>query len=283
MEKKGANMHEDNHFKGAGGLSIFYQAWVPESYRASLAIAHGLGEHSGRYAHLAGFLNEKGIACFALDHRGHGRSGGRRGHVMSFSEYLDDMEAFWKIVREKNSGRKTFALGHSMGGLIATLWAMRHPEGLAGLIISSAAYAVKIEASPVKLALGRFFSRYAPSLSMSNGIDPNNISRDKDVVRRYIEDPLVHDKVSARWYTSFMQAMEDCNERASELNVPILIMQSGNDRLVDPEGAPRFHSKVGSGDKTLKIWDGFFHEMFNELEKEKVYKYTLEWLEKHLA
>ena len=170
-----------------------------------------------------------------------------------------------------------------MGGLIATMWALRQPEGLAGLVISSAAYAVKIDANPIKLALGRFFSKYLPALTMGNELDPNMVSRDKDIVRKYIDDPLVHDRVSARWFTSFTGAIEEVNARAGELKVPILIMQSGEDSLVDPEGAPKFHAKVGSQDNTLKIWEGFYHEMFNEPEKQEVYSYALEWLDKHLG
>jgi acylglycerol lipase len=266
--------HEDNTFAGFRGINIYYQAWVPEAVRAVLVIVHGLGEHSGRYAQLAGFLNEKGFACFALDHRGHGRSGGKRG--------LDDLDQFWKIIRQKHPDKNTFALGHSLGGLISTLWALRRPDGLKGLIISSAAYAVKIEASPIKLALGRFFSRYAPSLSMSNGLDPNYLSHDPEVVKAYIDDPLVHDRVSARFYTSFTGAIDECQARAAELNIPILIMQSGEDRLVDPKGSELFYSRAGSQDKTLKIWEGFYHEMFNELEKDQVQGYAGQWLENHL-
>ncbi len=276
-------MHEESAFAGFGGIDIYYQAWIPEAVRAVLVIVHGLGEHSGRYAQLAGFLNKKGFACFALDHRGHGQSGGKRGHVLAFSEYLDDLDQFWKTVRERYPDKKAFALGHSLGGLIATLWAMSQPEGLDGLVISSAAYAVKIEASPVKLALGRFFSKYAPGLSLSNEIDPKFISHDPDVVKAYIDDPLVHGRVSARFYTSFMGAIENCQARAAELNVPVLIMQSGEDRLVDPKGSEVFYSRAGSQDKTLKIWDGFYHEMFNELERDRVKSYAGEWLEKHIA
>jgi len=277
-------MQESGFLPADDGAKLYWQGVRPESEtRGLVLISHGLGEHIARYDHLAAFLAEKKFAVFGPDHRGHGRSDGRRGHVLAFDRYLRDFKIFRDDTVARFPGQKIFLLGHSLGGLIAVHYALAHPADFDCLVLSSAALKVKIEASPLKLALGRFFSKVIPGLSMSNGLDPNMISHDPEVVKKYIDDPLVHDRVSARWYTSFISAIAEAQARAGEMKMPALVMQSGEDRLVDPEGAREFFQKLGSPDKTLKYWEGFYHEMFNEVEKAKVYQFLLDWLEKHLA
>lgn len=273
--------HEAGQLQGTGGLSIYWQAWLPEPASTVLLIAHGLGEHSGRYAHVAKHFSGRGYAVFALDHRGHGQSAGKRGHVDRFTDYLADLDILRHRAADRCPGKKIFLLGHSLGGLIAAHFALAHPNELSGLITSSAAYKVVIVANPVKLALGRFFSKYVPTLTMGNELDPNGVSRDPAVVKAYLEDPLVHDRVSARWFTEFVAAIEQVQAQAPTLKLPLLVMQSGDDRLVAPEGAKEFYDRVGSADKTLKLWPGFYHEMFNEPEQAEVLKFTAEWLDGH--
>lgn len=274
---------EEGKFSGVGGVEIFWRAWLPDRVRAVCVICHGLGEHSGRYAELAGDLAKKELASFALDHRGHGRSGGKRGHVMKFSEFLDDLAAFRRMVQGRAEGKKVFLIGHSMGGLIAARFAEERGEGLAGLILSSAALRVDVDAPAIKLAAGRFFSKYLPGLTMGNGLDPQMISHDKKVVAAYIADPLVHDRVSARWFTEFTAAIEAVQEQAGKIKVPTLVMQSGDDKLVAPRGAPEFFERLTVTDKKLKMWDGFYHEMFNELERDKPVSLMTKWIEERLA
>jgi len=273
--------HEDGQFQGGGGLSIYWQAWLPEPAHTVLLLAHGLGEHSGRYAHVAKYFSDRGYAVFALDHRGHGQSAGKLGHVDRFTDYLADLDVLRHRAADRFPGKKIFLLGHSLGGLIAARFALAHPTELSGLITSSAAYKVVINANPVKLALGRFFSKYVPTLTMGNELDPNGVSRDPAVVKAYIEDPLVHDRVSARWFTEFVAAVAEAQAQAPSLKMPVLIMQSGADTLVAPEGAKEFFDRVGSPDKTLKLWPGFFHEMFNEPEQAQVLDFTSGWLDAH--
>jgi alpha-beta hydrolase superfamily lysophospholipase len=271
--------HEQGQYQGTAGLSIFWQAWLPEPAHTVFLLAHGLGEHSGRYTHVADSFSGKGYAVFALDHRGHGKSAGKRGHVEKFADYIADLDLLRHRAAEQFSGKKIFLLGHSLGGLIAAHYALAHPDELSGLLTSSAAFKVKIEANPVKLALGRFFSKHLPGLTMGNELDPNYVSRDPAVVKAYLADPLVHDRVSARWFTEFVAAIAEVQARAPELRMPLLVMQSGDDKLVAPEGAREFFDKAGSADKTLKLWPGFFHEMFNEPEKAEVMNFTSEWLD----
>ena len=277
-------MQESGFLAAQDGTRIYWQGWRPASEpRAFICIAHGVGEHIERYAHLASFLNEKGFAVFGCDHRGHGRSDGKRGHVLSFDEYIKDYKIFRDSVSSRFSGKKSCLLGHSLGGLIAVHYALAHPADFDCLVLSSAAVKVIIDANPVKIALGKFFSKVLPELTMGSGLDANMISRDKEVVKKYVNDPLVHDRVSARWFTSFVAAIDQANARAGEIKLPALVMQSSEDKLVDPSGAREFFARLGSSDKTLQYWEGFYHEMFNETEKDKVYQFLLNWLEKHLA
>lgn len=274
--------NESGKMAGFGGVEIFWRAWTVETPRAAMILAHGLGEHSGRYGHVAETLNAKGISAFALDHRGHGQSGGKRGHVMNFSEFLDDLDLFRKQVEGRIAKLPLFLLGHSMGGLIAARYAETRGAGLAGLILSSAGLRVDIDAPAIKLAAGRFFSKYVPGLTMSNGLDPNYLSHDRKVVADYLADPLVHDRVSARWFTEFTGAMEAVQAEAAKITMPTLVMQSGEDRLVAPRGAPEFFARLTVKDKTLQVWEGFYHEMFNEVEKEKPLSLMQNWIEERL-
>jgi len=273
---------EDGSFIGAGGVEIFWRCWLPDTIRAVCIICHGLGEHSGRYAQVAADLGVKDLASFALDHRGHGRSGGKRGHVNSFSEFLSDLDTFRRQVEERFAELPRFLIGHSMGGLIAARYAEGHGTGLSGLILSSAALRVDVDAPAIKLALGRLFSKLLPSLTMSNELDPNLISRDRKVVEEYINDPLVHDRVSARWFTEFTAAIEEVQEHANDISIPVLVMQSGDDELVAPRGAQEFSDRLTVEDGALKVWEGFYHEMFNEVERDKPVSFMIEWIEKHL-
>ena len=273
---------QEGKFTGTGGIEIFWRSWLPDKIRAVVILSHGLGEHSGRYDWLARRLNERGLAAFALDHRGHGRSGGRRGHVLSFNEYLQDLDNFRRQVDARFENLPRFLLGHSLGGLIAARYAEEYGAGLAGLILSSAALRVDVSEPAIKLALGRVMSKILPTLTLGNGLDPNMISHDRQVVQDYINDPLVHDRVSARWFTEFSAAIETVQERAGAISIPTLVMQSAEDKLVAPRGAPEFFDRLTVPDKTLKVWDGFYHEMFNEVERQKPLELTLAWLEKHL-
>jgi len=262
------------------GIEIYWQAWLPDSPQGVCLVAHGLGEHSGRYAQVAEALSQLSLAAFALDHRGHGKSGGKRGRLMSFSEYIEDLHAFRGLVEQRFPNPPRFLLGHSLGGLIAAHYAIKHGPGLTGLILSSAALRVDVDAPALKLALGRFFSKVLPNLAMSNGLDPNFLSHDQKVVADYLADPLVHDRVSARWFTEFTAAIERAQEQAPTLSLPTLTMQSGDDKLVAPRGAQEFFDRLTMADKTLQYWPGFYHEMFNEVERDRPIDLTLQWIEK---
>ncbi len=273
---------EQGNFTGSGGVDIFWRAWIPDTIRAVVLIAHGLGEHSGRYEHVANALVEQDLACFALDHRGHGQSGGKRGHVLRFEEFECDLETLRRQAEDRFPDMSVFLIGHSMGGLICASYAITKGQGLAGLVLSSAALRVDVDEPAIKLAMGRLFSKILPSVTMSNGLEPEFISHDPEVVEKYKNDPLVHDRVSARWFTEFQAAIARAHDMAHQISTPVLVMQSADDKLVNPSGAREFYDRLTAEDSALQYWDGFYHEMFNEVERQKPISFMIEWMEKRL-
>jgi acylglycerol lipase len=261
--------HNMGTFIGKGGVEIFFQSWGVKKPKGVVVIAHGLGEHSGRYSNIIEKLRGKGISFYALDHRGHGRSGGKRGHVMSFMEYVYDLKLLIDFVKMDNKKLPLILLGHSMGGVISIKYALAYPEDVSGLILSSAGLVTVLEVPRWKESLGRFFSRNIPGLTMPSGLPPEFISRDAAVVEAYKNDPLVHDKVSTRWFTEFTNASKECLSRASELDMPLLLFHGIDDKLVDYRGTERVYEAAASKDKTLYLFEGLYHEAMNELPEDR--------------
>ena len=252
------------------GLNIFYRQYKADPEKARMVIAHGLGEHSGRYLNVVNRLVPKGITIFAPDFRGHGKSDGKRGHVLSFGDYREDLDSMLKVaVKEKKPGMKCFLLGHSMGGLIAINCAISRQETIDGLIISSPSLGVAVKVPAVKAVLGKAMSSLWPGLSLNNELDASKISHDEKVVAAYRNDSLVHDRVTARWFTEFLSAMENANNQVSKIKVPFLMQIAGDDHLVNAAASKAFFEKLSSKDKTLHVYDGLYHEIFNEKEEER--------------
>jgi len=272
-------------FSGSDGIKIFYRQYQAESERARMVIAHGLGEHSGRYGNVVERVLPKGFSVWVPDHRGHGQSGGKRGHILNFVQYLTDLRSMIELAKKDIPGEiPCFLLGHSMGGLIALYFAQRYPELIDGVVASSPCLGMVIEIPPVKKVLGSFMSYLWPGLIMGNELDATKISHDPDVVKAYENDPLVHDRVSARFFTELMAAMESVNHQASTLNVPVLMQVAGEDYLVDADSSKHFFERLTLQDKTLYVYDGAYHEIYNapEDQKVKVLEDLEAWLDKHL-
>jgi alpha-beta hydrolase superfamily lysophospholipase len=269
--------NKEGFIKAKDGTEIFYKYILADKPKASVFIVHGLGEHLGRYENVINTLKEYNL--FLLDLRGHGKSGGKRGHVMRFDEYLDDVDALRNEVKNLVQG-KSFILGHSMGGLIVLRYAIYRPEGLSGVVSSGPLLGVNVEVPKIQIVIGGFISKVAPSLAMSNNIDTNKLSHDRAVVDAYNNDPLVHAKVSARWYVEMVKAMVDTNANAGKLTMPCLIMHGSADALTNPKSSREFFEKAGSKDKTYKLYEGYYHEIYNEVEKQKPLSDMAEWLNK---
>ena len=275
--------HQEGHFKGLKDLELYYQAWLPAGDpRAVLLVVHGLAEHSGRYGNVVNFFVPKGYAVYAPDHRGHGRSGGQRAYVERFTDYLEDLKTFFNMVRGWHPDRKIFMVGHSMGGTIGLTYALRHQEELDGLALSGATVRVGESISPLTVAVGKLIALLLPKMG-TVVLDASAISRDPAVVAAYDNDPLVfRGKIPARMGAELIRTMETLPNQVSQLRLPILIMHGTADRLGDPQGSQWLFDAVGSADKTLKLYEGYYHEIFNEPEHERVLADVEAWLTAHL-
>lgn len=266
-------------FKGLKDLDLYYQAWLPDKDpKAVLLVVHGLAEHIGRYKNLVNYFVPGGYAIYGFDQRGHGRSQGLKGYVEHFSYYLDDLKTFFDMARRDNAGKKIFMVGHSMGGLIATAYAIEHQDELAGLVVSAALLKVGSSVSPATIAIAKVLSVVVPRMGVAV-LDASALSRDKAVVDAYVNDPLVYrGKTTARWGVELLNTQQKLTDQLARIMLPILVMYGSEDKLCNPEGSNMLYEKIGSKDKTLKVYDGLYHEIFNEPEHEKVMADVEAWL-----
>lgn len=268
-------------FAGTGGLRLHWQAWEPEGRpRAAIVLAHGASEHGGRYRHLLARAVPAGFCVHALDHRGHGRSEGRRAVIDRLAHALDDLDAFVDAVRAEHPDTPLFLLGHSMGGALALSYAFEHQEKLDALILSSPAAALGA-ASPVERVLGKVLSAVAPGMGVLD-VNPDEISHDPAEVEAYRNDPLVHHgKLPARTVAELSAAIERYPDRVGALTVPLLVIHGSGDRITPPEGSRMVHDGASSQDKTLHLYDGLYHEMLNETpaDRDRVLDDLMAWLE----
>ncbi len=267
-------------FTGRENTRLFYQNWQAQHPRGVVVIAHGIGEHGGRFRNLIDCMQDDGITFYALDHRGHGRSQGKKGHINSFGDYTADLQTFIQLVREETPGLPLILLGHSMGGTIACQYAMDYPATIDALILSSAGLIQAVKVPIWKKTLAALLANLIPELSMPTGLASSALSHDQQVVDDYVNDPLVHDLVSARWYMEFSRAGAECLQRAGELTMPLLIIHGSADAIVDPQGSRQVTEKASSRDKQLFIFDGLYHETMNELspDREKVLETVRSWV-----
>jgi alpha-beta hydrolase superfamily lysophospholipase len=272
---------EDLTFVGHDGLELFYRRWRPEGTpKAVLLIVHGHGEHSGRYTNVADWFVPRGYSIYAFDLRGHGRSQGKRGALEGFGEFREDVRAFLDLVHQVESA-PVFLAGHSLGGLIALNYVLRGSDGLAGVVASGPVLSPP-GISPFLLWLSKVLDKVWPALILESGLDTTALSRDPAVVQAYVNDPLVHSKGSARLANEMMREVTWTQAHAAELATPCLILHGGEDRLCSPQGSRAFIKDVTLADKEYVEYEGYFHEVYNDLGKEKVFSDLEAWLERHL-
>jgi alpha-beta hydrolase superfamily lysophospholipase len=274
--------HRTGHFAGAGGVRIFWQAWLPAGEpRGVVALAHGISEHSGRYAWTGEQLTARGYALYALDHRGHGRSEGARAVIDRVDNAVADLGELIGVARAESAGQdKPFLLGHSFGGFLSLAFATRRQAEIRGLLLS-APVAVLEAASPVQRLAGHVLSAIAPKLGVFP-IDSSTVSRDPDVVRDYDADPLNHHgKLPARTVHEMAQEIGRFPETVPRITVPLLLQVGTADELVPAQSSELVYEWASSEDKTIKRYDGLYHEILNEPERETVVADTLAWLDAH--
>jgi len=275
--------HVEGRLPGAGGVELFWQGWLPAGDpRGVVLLCHGLGEHSGRYGNVVDALVPEGWAVYGVDHRGHGRSGGRRAHLRRYADWLADYDAFRRAVAARHLGLPVFLLGHSMGGQIALAYALDHQADLAGLVLSAPALANSTVPKAAVRAL-RMIGKVAPTLRPA-GIDASKISKDPAVYADYEADPLVHHGHPTLGLSSALVGQfELLPERARDLRLPVLMQHGELDAIVDPTGFRRLEAACGSPDLTVHWYEGLWHEIYNEPERAAPLGDLRDWLAGHTS
>lgn len=264
-------------------LQLFTQGWLPERIEAVVIIAHGYAEHSGRYRHVAEHLVAHGLATFALDHRGHGHSEGERALSDTLEAYVRDLAQYIAEVRTEVAGRPAFLLGHSMGAVIAIKYALDYPEGVDGLVTSGAFLQSAVPVPAWLRAVVRVLGWVAPALPLQP-LEIAHLSRDPAVVSAYDEDPMVYrGKVKARMLDVLLSSGPQVLAKADRLTLPLLILHGGDDKIAAPEGSRRLYALAGASDKTLRVYEGLYHEILNEPERHRVLDDMTTWLRARLG
>jgi alpha-beta hydrolase superfamily lysophospholipase len=273
----------ERNFDGLGGARIVYDVWTPETApRAVVVLAHGLGEHARRYDHVAQRFGAAGLVTYALDHRGHGRSGGKRVLVRDISEYTADFDTLVRIATREHPGLKCIVLGHSMGGGIVFAYGVERPDNYDLMVLSGPAVAAADQISPLLAFTAKILGSVAPGLPVQE-LDVDAISRDPAVVAAYNDDPLVyHGKVPAGIARALLQVADTMPQRAPALTAPLLVVHGSDDRLIPVAGSHRLVECVGSTDVELKVYPGLYHEVFNEPERDQVISEVVSWMTERL-
>jgi lysophospholipase len=267
----------------SGGKQLRYRTWEARSPRAALAVVHGLGEHSGRYEALGQDMCAHAVSAYALDLRGHGRSDGQRGHASRFGVILQDIDRFRReVLGLVEPGTPLFLLGHSMGGLIALRYMEEFAGACEGAIILSPWLATAVQVPRWKITLSNPLAKIAPALPFRSGLNPVHLSRDPAVVRAYVEDPLVHDRITPRFFTELSIAMGQAFQRSDRLTKPLLFLLAGADRIVDTDRTLAFARSLDNPAVETRVYSGHFHELLNEPDAVRVRRDMLVWLEERL-
>lgn len=256
--------------------------WKPDCEpKACILLVHGIGEHTGRYQHVAEYFTKAGYVITGFDLRGHGKSEGIRGHAPSFDHLMDDITQGIDILRSNFPGLPVFLYGHSLGGALVIYYSITRDSNLAGVIATSPALGITVPIPPIKLLLGKIMYAVFPTFQMKNGLDPNDLSHDTSVGQRYTSDPLVHPFTTARLGLDLIKSGSFNIEHASEVQYTMLLMQGTADKLVSPELTRKFAEKAPSQLITYKEWDGYYHELHNETQKDVVLQVMVDWLNAH--
>ena len=276
--------HKEGYLKGVRDTNIYYQYWSPDDEpKTILIIVHGLAEHSGRYMNVVNHFVPAGHAVYGIDHIGHGKSDGERVYVDRFQDYISTLTTYVDMIRNWQPGKPIFMIGHSMGGLIGAAYLLEHQHELSGAVLSGPGIKVPDNISQAVIFMGKILSKILPKAGILQ-LDAKGVSRDPAVVDAYVNDPLVYTgKITARLGAEMLKTMQDVTDNAARINLPLTIVQGSDDILIDPGGAQLLYDSVSSEDKSIKIYEGFYHEVFNEPEHEQVLNDVQKWIEAHLG
>ncbi len=268
----------EDSFKSKDNTMLYWQGRkAAGDVRGVVCLVHGIGEHSNRYQHMAEFFARKGFHFSAFDLRGHGKSEGIRGDAPSYAALMDDIQSFLDYSGKKFPSLPVFIYGHSLGGNLVLNFLLRRHPAVKGVIISAPALGLAYDPPKVKMLVGRVLSKVLPTLAIASDLDTSALSRDVAVVQAYVQDPLVHDRVTGRMAFGFMDAGDWALAHAEQLDTPTLLMHGSADKLTSLQASRRFAKKAGDICEFV-LWEGFFHELHNEIGKEDVFEYVLNWM-----
>jgi alpha-beta hydrolase superfamily lysophospholipase len=274
--------HEEGFLNSADHLRLFWQRYTPPRARATVAVLHGGGDHAGRYPALTSALVAAGFQVALVDLRGHGQSDGRRWHVDTFQDNLADLDAFVaKLSQDGIAGEELFFVAHSHGALVAALWGMTRGRHTSGFVFSSPYFRLALRPPLLKVLMARLVGRVVPWLPVDAGFDARILTSDEELQRWTERDPLYGRKTTPRWFEESLRAQEEVLRRAAEFRAPLLVLAGGADGLADVAAARAFVDAAGSKDKRIVVYDGFRHEIFNEVRRAEPIAEAIAWLSDH--
>ena len=275
--------HKEGHFHCIRNAKIYWQTWLPKTEpRAILVIIHGYNDHSGRFMNIINYFVPKGFAIYGLDQIGQGKSEGKRAYVQKFEDYTITLQFFLRMVRNMQTGKQIFLVGYSMGGLITSVYLLDNQKEIAGAVLIGPLVKVPDYITAFTIFMGKILSALFPKIGLL-AIKNKAISKDQLVVDSYKQDPLTyHGKMTARLAAELLKAMIRLSKESSRITLPVLILQGVADRLGDPEGAQLLFDHIQSEDKQIKLYQGLYHEVFNEPEREMVFADMEEWLNRQI-
>ncbi|MFT5019762.1 MAG: alpha-beta hydrolase superfamily lysophospholipase [Polaribacter sp.] len=275
--------HNEFTWKAKDGLDIFGQSWLVDEPKAVVGIIHGMGEHASRYNYLIDALTVAGVSVVAYDQRGHGKSGGKKGHTPSYDLLLSCVDDLLAKVEELVPGEPKFLFGHSMGGNVLINHLLRNNPSVNGAIVSAPWLRLAFEPPALQVKLGRLVSGILPGLVQSTKLDVNAISQDPKEVQRYTKDPLVHDKISTAFFAGVYDNGFWAVDNAASLKTPALVYHGTEDKLTSHNASKQFCEDAKGADVTFKSLHGFYHESHNEPKREDLFKMIIEWISSHSA
>ncbi len=273
---------DEGFFSARDNTRLYWQSVLPEGEPTSfLGVVHGFGDHSGRYRRFIDAMVADGIGVMAFDYRGHGKADGRRGYCAKWSDYVDDLEVFWARLRGVAQGKPTFLLAHSHGALMALHWALKRPEGIKGLILTSPYLKLAFEPPMLKVLAARAVGTIIPWLPVPTDIKFEDLSRDVEWQKETKDDPLYGLKATPRWFVQSTQAQNDLAGRGKDLTLPIYVAAGGEDPIASTPASKAFFDTLGSADKTYQAREGMRHEVLCETGKEALWAEISRWISAH--
>ena len=258
-------------------IKIYAKEWKVEFPKEVIALVHGLGEHCNRYNHVAAYFAQHNIAMVSFDHRGHGQSGGKRGHTPTYDTFLNDVDMLLEETKKRYPSTPIFLYGHSMGGNIVLKYALSRKLDINGLITSSAFIEFPDAPPALLIFIGKIMRKIYPAFTQKNGLSPKDVSSDPKVVEAYIKDPLVHDKLTSATGMGLLETANFLKNYKGKMQVPTLLMHGNKDKITGHGGSKNFANTL-TGDLTYKEWEGAFHEIHNETIQKEVFDYTINWI-----